>query len=403
MNAVYPDRAGILDVLRCLTRDTLATLRNESLLDYAPDDWAEDQHLNEAPLYADSLEVLTLAGHVNRLFSMDETGLEDYLLRRRTLGDWADLVEKVVSGDGLSLGSSGLRFLTSGSTGTPREHAHSWFALGREVNELAKRFARRQRILCLAPRHHIYGFIFGVLLPRALGVPVLTEQDAEAAMLRDLRAGDLIIGFPMRWQYVEGSRQAFPEDVEGVTSTGPCEEALIHRLRAKGLSRMHEIYGSTETGGIGIRTRPEAAFTLFPWWQLGRESSMTLFERGVATASQGIPLPDRLTTEGKRHFRPLGRRDGAVQVGGINVSPELVAQRLCHHPAVAKAVVRPGPAGRLKAFLVPVSNGPAGDNLSEAAMRAWMSENLPAHERPAELRFGDELPRNALGKAADWA
>jgi len=402
MPYVYPDRAAILDVLRCLTRDTLATLRNQSLLDFAPDEWSDSQALSEQPLYADSLEILTLAGHVNRLFSLDETGLEDYLLRRRSLADWADLVAQAISGRELASGTSGLRLMTSGSTGTPQEHAHSWATLSREARYLGERFADRRRIICLAPRQHIYGFIFGALLPRALGVPVLTEQAAERAVLRALRAGDLIIGFPLRWQYVEGSCQSIPADVEGVTSTGPCDPDLIRRLQAKGLSRMHEIYGATETGGIGLRCDPEAAFELFPWWRLGEETQSTLFERGASTASSGMELPDRVVREGERAFRVQGRRDDVIQVGGVNVSPAHVAQRLCRHPAVAKALVRPGPTGRLKAFLVPARSGNTAQALSEAELRAWMHRHLPAHERPAEFRFGDALPVNAMGKNRDW-
>jgi len=400
MRPVYPDRDGILDVLGCLTRETLATLRNQSQLDFQPEHWPESLSVQEEPVLADSLELLTLAGHVNRLFSLDETGLEDNLLRRRSFGDWADLIMKSMNdGEGRPL-TTGLRFLSSGSTGTPREHVHSWLNLGREATHLAECLPQRRRIICLAPRHHIFGFIFGTLLPQALQLPVLREQEAERAILRGLEPGDLLVAYPLRWQYIESSRANFPDDIIGITSTGPCEPSLIDALQAKGLSSMVEIFGSTDTAGIGIRDDHRAPYELFPWWQ-ATEGGDGLSERWAIHVESVWRLPDELVWEGDRQFRPAGRRDNMVQVGGINVSPDHVARRLCTHPAVAEASVRLADNGRLKAFIVPCAK--TRETLDAGTLRAWMQNHLPDHERPAELRFGQALPRNPLGKLNDWA
>jgi acyl-coenzyme A synthetase/AMP-(fatty) acid ligase len=113
---------------------------------------------------------------------------------------------------------------------------------------------------------------------------------------------------------------------------------------------------------------------------------------------------DGLLVEGERRFTVGARADGAVQVGGVNVHPAAVAARLAQHPGVRDAAVRlmrPDEGSRLKAFVVPID--PAADpEPLRAALAAWIDAQLPAAERPRALSFGAELPRNPMGKPADW-
>jgi acyl-coenzyme A synthetase/AMP-(fatty) acid ligase len=99
----------------------------------------------------------------------------------------------------------------------------------------------------------------------------------------------------------------------------------------------------------------------------------------------------------------VGRRDDAVQVGGMNVFPARVAHVLMLHPHVREAAVRlmrPDEGQRLKAFVV-AQPGTDVDAL-RAALPAWAAERLATPERPAAWTFGPRLPRQASGKCADW-
>ena len=116
------------------------------------------------------------------------------------------------------------------------------------------------------------------------------------------------------------------------------------------------------------------------------------------------PLQDRLDWSGVNRFRPAGRIDQAVQVGGVNVFPGYVTDVLKLHPQVADASVRLMRADeghRLKAFVVARAPAPEPEPL-RAQLHGWLGERLSAAECPAAISFGPALPRGASGKLADW-
>ena len=115
--------------------------------------------------------------------------------------------------------------------------------------------------------------------------------------------------------------------------------------------------------------------------------------------------PDLLRWENAERFHVLGRRDGAVQVGGVNVLPEHVAAVLRDHPAVHDVLVRPmrpDEGFRLKAFVVPVPDAAPAESLRED-LRRFATLMLQPAERPNSYRFGPALPRTPLGKLTDWS
>ena len=98
---------------------------------------------------------------------------------------------------GLENGSDEICFRTSGSSGAPKTCRHSLAGLWQEAAELAALFPGTRRIVGLVPSHHIYGFLFTVLLPRALGLEpeafVDLRGSSPGAVARQLRTGDLVV------------------------------------------------------------------------------------------------------------------------------------------------------------------------------------------------------------------
>lgn len=351
-------------------------------------DWDPDAELQSA-LGLDSIELLEAAEAASHMYLLERPGWEDYLLRDRSLRGWASVAAAAVAEHGL------LRFDTSGSTGVPVSHLHALATLQAEAAFFAGHLAPTGTVRVAVPTHHIYGFLWGVLLPAACGAPVVDYCGRlPSTLLRDAAPGDVIVAHPLVWQTLAG-RGAWPEGVTGVTSTAPCPPATIARLREDGLARMVEVYGSSETAGIGWRDAVDGPFALLPRWRLATADDGPALVDGDGAC---FALPDHVeVVDGG--LRPVGRRDSAVQVAGHNVHPAAVADVLRAQSQVADAAVRlDSTTGRLKAFVVPAGDAePDGDAL-RAACRAALGDAAT----PTRVRFGSALPVGLLGKAADW-
>lgn len=362
--------------------------------------WHDETRLDE-DLGVDSLELMTLATALAEAMHLYESGIEDYLLARRTIGEWIEIAQA-----GLERHAERLTFRTSGSTGAPKACTHALAALQQEARHLATLFPARRRVLCAVPSHHIYGFLFSMLLPRELGLQAEDVIDLRAStpawLARGAQPGDLVIGFPDYWQAVARAVPALPRDVVGVTSTAPCSDAVSEAVEATGIAWLVHVYGASETAGIGARNSHREPYALFPYWRL--EESGALVRRMPDGGEAVHWLQDHIEDIGAGAFRVGPRRDQAVQVGGINVFPQRVREVLMRHPAVEDAAVRlmrPEEGTRLKAFVAPKAGHTDAERLT-AELQAWMTKELSPPERPKAICFGARLPLTAEGKPADW-
>lgn len=347
-----------------------------------------------------SLAFIDLATTVAVQFRLDATGHDARLMGSRRLDEWVELVLESRAQQDETIG-----FLSSGSTDQPRLYWHRMALLEQEIAFFAGLLAGRQRILRAVPCHHIYGFLFALMLPAALGVQCLdVRQNLPSAVLRQTRPGDLLVGHPSFFELATRLPLNLAEDVTLITSTAPCPPELWQRLAGTGCARIIEVYGSSETAGVGWRDGPDRPFELLPYWS--RDPMTEIGIRRLDDGGQWVAyeLPDRILWADERHFQVLGRRDGAVQIGGLNVYPERVAACLREHPEVAEAAVRPTGSGadlQLKAFVVPAATCRDPEGLPDRLHR-WLAGRLLPHERPRSIRVGPKLPRSELGKLADW-
>lgn len=358
-------------------------------------DRTENLEIGPAGLGADSLELITLATALTEALHLHRSGVEDLLLARRQLSEWID-----IAAVGLSHYAETVTFRTSGSTGQPKPCQHGLNRLLEETEHLARILGPVRRIVSLVPSHHIYGFLFTALLPQQLGIPILDGRGRlPARVAADLRSGDLLVGVPELWTSVAQSGIRFAPGVRAVTSTGPLAPEVFRALEAQGLDKILEVYGSSETAGIGWRASADEPYQLFPYWQLRADGT----EISHAGSSLAVALQDKIHLLSPGQFHVAGRLDGAVQVGGVNVFPDRVAAVLRLHPGVQDAAVRSfgGPGAlRLKAFIVPRDK--AAGPVFAAELRDWAETRLSIPECPKSWTVGEALPRTPLGKAADW-
>lgn len=349
----------------------------------------------------DSLARLALVERVNRFFGLSATGIEDYLLVHRMLPEWVDLIAEHFRRVG---DSAVFTFGSSGSTGNRGFHPHGWRALQSEVGaHLVGAFApgaRPQRVLSSVPVHHIYGFLWGVLIPAALGKAAIDlPAGAPGAALRSARPGDALLTTPFGLarlaEAVASGATGFPTGVTGILSGGPSTPESWRAGPALGLARMIEIYGASETGGLGWRTAADAPFQCVA--DLSGTAPEALHRPGV---SAPLAVQDVLVWQEGATFLVQGRKDKVVQVGGTNVSLDAVRQALLEEPQVREASVRLD-GERLKAFIVPALPARVAPRQLEKALRDRLAA-LPAPARPDRYTFGPALPRSATGKLQDW-
>lgn len=342
-----------------------------------------------------------------------------------------------------------LCFSTSGSTGNPKQHIYSLDVCYEEVFAAQKHLPHFARVVSIMPVHHIFGFIFTVLLPSVAKVPVLRfSPTAVADLFNSLQSEDLVVAFPFFWKnfcdladktashhtpsnqvflgesypvelHHSGPQLAQPQltqNLHALSSTSPCPPSIPQRLTTPTLgsgifATFTEIYGSTETSAVGIRRYPSQNYTLLDNWAVIHGESPeaeSLIYRCLPKAKSitAKPLPDNATWPTPDSFYPTGRLDKAVQVGGKNVYPQTITKILKTHPSIYDCVVRlmrPEEGVRLKAFIVPIDDTPETlAHLSSTALRKWCVSRLNAPSTPRVITIGATLPRNAMGKLTDW-
>lgn len=215
--------------------------------------------------------------------------------------------------------------MTSGSTGDHQRCAKTGAQLLGEATVLAKAFGvgRDARILASAPPHHIYGLLFGVLLPMRAAASIIRESplhaEAVAAALRRNGASHLV-SVPAHLATLAEADDL--PSLKCVFSSGaPLPAATAKRLRGRFGCRVVEVYGSTETGGIAWRSDAEA-------WRPLPGVSVSASEDGRILLSSPFLPPSRRPYLGADLISPvagggfhlLGRTDGIAKIGGKRVS-----------------------------------------------------------------------------------
>jgi 4-coumarate--CoA ligase len=365
-------------------------------------DWTYHTKLTKGGFEIDSVELIALATYVNQMFHLYETGIEEFLLRKSEIGQWVEVIMQ-----SLNKNHGSITFKTSGSTGLEKDIRHQWVELLQEVRFFSNLFQNSRRIVSFVPCHHIYGFLFTVILPRILAVPVIDfRYKSIGQMISSLETNDLIVSIPIQWKYFNDSMasdyQVKASNLQGLTSTALCPPELIQSLRKKGIQPITEIFGSSETSGIGYRQSPHAPYRLLPF--LNYRKDQDKFEKKLPSGdTRIIDTVDNLKWIDNRRFQPVKRKDGSVQIAGINVQPEFVEQKINQHPDVQTCAVRmmtPEEGNRLKAFIVPKHKMSSDSKQNE--IKKWIRNNLLSVERPAAIIFGDALPRNEMGKRKDF-
>ncbi len=315
------------------------------------------------------------------------------------MGEWAEVVLHSWGGRGKFI-----TFFTSGSTGSPKAIKRHYELLEQDALFMASLQKGAARVIALIPPNHIYGLISTILIPKVLGIGCEDWRFvAPTVIVDELCPGDLIAATPFHWKLLAQYEDRFPSSTMGFSSGAACPAEVMQSLYDKGLERIAEIYGSSECGAMGYRLAPGEPLTLVPSWErTGEEGFIRRFSD--STVSEAFYFQDHLDWVDEKRFFTTGRIDNAVQVAGTNVYPGKVAEVLKQCELVEDCCVRlmrPDEGERLKAFVVLKQRAEPTAEVKKILLD-HLAKHLNHLEQPKSLSFGLKLPRNEMGKLADW-
>ena len=348
------------------------------------------------------------------------TGLFDLIVTDRQLHGGASLV--LAAGD---IGdreaptalkpSSRLTFLTSGTTGAPKQVAKTLAHLSAEteaIEALLEPVApRAAKVLATVPHQHAYGLAFRLLWPLATGrLFVSTTLDLWETVLSALEPSSVLITSPAHLSRMGGLTPVSDEQQPSlVLSAGaPLAEADARLARTVLGLAVTEIFGSTETGAIAsrLRDRRDPAWHPLPRVVIGARDDGLATVRAPHVPDTEYVSPDRVSVDADG-IRFVSRADAIVKIEGVRVYPAEVAAQLRGIPWVADAAVATlgDPPTELGAAMTLTQEGQhllarfGPFRLGRLARRVLAQSREPA-ALPRRWRFVDALPARALGKSA---
>jgi len=96
----------------------------------------------------------------------------------------------------------------------------------------------------------------------------------------------------------------------------------------------------------------------------------------------------------------LKRKDNSVSIGGINTYLNEIEEKIKSYQLVKDCIVRTyetTTGTRLKSFIIPT------DLTTNTLQKITNFINkFPAHKKITNIKFGEKLPKNEIGKITDW-
>ncbi len=284
---------------------------------------------------------------------------------------------------------------TSGTTAHPKAAEKSAREILGEVEALATTFASLpSSFLCSVPHHHLFGLLFGLLLPLRLGranVDSIPLFPHDVARLVEAHGVKTLISTPAHLRSFVGAEM--PEKLFVVSSGAPLLAELHLELAFRHQWTTYDVLGSTETGGIATRATP-----LAEWRPLHGVHVAAMEDGQMRVRSPWCPerlTGDRIRMAHDGKFELLGRIDDVVKVAGKRLELGALEATLLRVPGVVDAgVVRdddPIRGNRILAAVVP-------KDLDVAFVRAEIAKELDPVLVPRRIVALDALPREASGK-----
>ncbi len=332
----------------------------------------------------------------------------------------------------LSLSRVSLELFTSGSTGERKAVTKTLAHLQGEITVLEKTFGGRLgscQVYSTVPHQHIYGLLFRLLWPLCVGRPfaddtVLLWEELGPRLNKSPSA--CLVSSPAHLERISpaGKKSLKPAHPRMIFSSGgPLRESAVKFIRDKCGQAPVEVFGSTETGGVGWRQR-NAVARVEDWTPLQGVALSCTDSNGsgrfrvrspfVSSSEGTLLMGDRGIVFKDGTFRLKGRIDRIVKIAEKRLSLDDMERRLERHSWAAEAkIVLLEPhngASRILPGAAIVLNTRGRSRLKGVGravlateFRNHLRKSFDASTLPRSFRFIDTVPRNAQGKVSHAA
>ncbi|MBX7114708.1 MAG: AMP-binding protein [Myxococcaceae bacterium] len=309
-----------------------------------------------------------------------------------------------------------LTVFTSGSTGAPKPVIKMFAQLDAEVTALEAQFGSAvdgATVLATVSQQHLYGLLFRLLWPLAMGRPFVSEPlMTPAALLAHSAAGRSVwVSSPAFYRRLRNPSQLLGARGQAVAafSSGGVLPFEAEADVAAGLGvPVFDILGSSETGGIAFRSANA------PWQPLpgvevrARENDGALMVKSPHLGHPEWQGTDDAAVFTKGGFQLMGRLDRIIKLEENRVALPAIEMALERSSWVVQACALPLQLGQRQALGVAIVLNAEGRAQLAArgrrgvveALKGLLGPSVPGVAVPRRWRFVDALPADAQGKVA---
>ncbi|MCM1321303.1 MAG: AMP-binding protein [Bacteroides sp.] len=302
---------------------------------------------------------------------------------------------------------------TSGSTGHPKQvhqrltefETDNAFVLSKWGDEFLKR-----KLCSTVSQHHIYGLLFGILLPFTAGVPFRRKRIVYPEEFETLTDDSyMIIATPaFLKRSVEAEHNALHLNscwifTSGGVLTKEIAEASYHTFGFWPL----EVYGSTETSGIAYRqSKNGLSWTPFDNAEIWKNEDGCLVVRSPYIQDPaGFVTGDLIEMQENGQFLLKGRADSIVKIEEKRISVTEVENRILQSGFVSDVCVVPITEKRQYLAAAIVLNEAGRQKFKDTEkylinrfFRNYTAQFFEAVVLPRKWRYLDAIPADVQGK-----
>lgn len=247
-----------------------------------------------------------------------------------------------------------LLFFTSGSSGFPIGAFKSKANLLEEVEVLKKLLTKQsiKKVVVTVPFMHIYGVLAGLLLPLYLqGITLVVKEDfLPYELIEETLSGEcLVITTPVFIKALGKLGQS--ADLSSclfISSTGPLHSDDVDQLQAKFGTKVMQLFGSTETGGIAYKIGTSSRWIALENVNINVKNeklsvespfiSKYILNKKIEELSSPFMTEDVIELD-SNGFILLGRSNKLIKIAGKRISALAIEAIIEEIPEVSKAIV----------------------------------------------------------------